>query len=104
MSSPDNLLKATINRLAVRAGQKLTDIAAELAVLAQDAPEKFQEEWDQFQKEVFTEAERLERQSTQEKTSGNWTSDIDGPESSQQKIDELRAKVADLSTKYEAKT
>ncbi len=83
MSSPDSLLRATLNRLAARLGHGLADAAAGLALLAQDAPERFSKEWDLFQQEVIAEADRLEQ------------------ESGQDQIDRLRAKVADLNRQVE---
>ena len=61
MSSPDSLLRATLNRLAARLGHGLADAAAGLAVLAKDAPERFTKEWHLFQHEVMAQPERLEQ-------------------------------------------
>jgi ubiquinone biosynthesis protein UbiJ len=99
MPSPDALMKATVSRLTARLGHGLAEAAAEVAVLAQDAPERIRREWHLFQEEVQAEAERLER-------------DSQGPEESvtpppaesgnpQDQIDRLRAKVADLNTRME---
>ena len=52
MSSPENLLKATMNRLTARIGRKLVDTAADIAAIAKDAPERLQKEWENFQEEV----------------------------------------------------
>ena len=46
------MLRATVNRLGARLGHGLADVAAELAVLAQDAPERIRQEWELFQ-EIF---------------------------------------------------
>ena len=62
MSSPDSLLRATLNRLAARLSHGLADAAVGLAALAQDAPERLSDEWDLFQKEVIAEADRLEQE------------------------------------------
>ncbi len=61
MTQPQTLLQAALNRLSARLGSGLADAAAELAVLAQDAPERLRQEWDLFREEVELEAERLER-------------------------------------------
>ena len=61
MGSSDAFIRATINRLGARIGHGLADVAAEMAVLAQDAPDRFRQEWDLFQEEVRAEADRLER-------------------------------------------
>lgn len=118
MASPDALLKATVSRLAARLGHGLAEAAAEVAVLAQDAPERLKREWDLFQEEVQAEAERLERDgeggqgtSPSPPAADAATSEVpsavasrvssgDG-ETPQQQIDRLRAKVADLSTRIE---
>ena len=66
MGSADALIRATINRIGARVGHGLADTAAELAVLAQDAPSRLRQEWDLFQDEVRAEAERLERSDEEE--------------------------------------
>ena len=110
MASPDVLLKATVSRLAARLGHGLAEAAAEMAVLAQDAPERLKREWDLFQEEVQAEAERLERDGGEEQEASPSPSStaVDAPsqssgavETPQQQIDRLRAKVADLSTRME---
>ncbi len=40
MSTPDTLLQAALNRLAARASSSAIDAAAQLSLLAQDAPQK----------------------------------------------------------------
>ena len=90
MGSPDALIRATVNRLSARLGHGLADAAAELAVLAQDAPERLRQEWDLFQEEVKAEAERLQQEAQPDAaTAPDRTSGKD--ESLQQRIDRLRA-------------
>ena len=105
MPSPDALFKATVSRLTARLGHGLAEAAAEVAVLAQDAPERFRREWDLFQEEVQAEAERLERngQPPEPRDSEPTVSPLDPRETSspQEQIDRLRAKVADLSLRME---
>ena len=112
MASPDVLLKATLSRLAARLGHGLAEAAAEMAVLAQDAPERLKREWDLFQEEVQAEAERLERDGAEEQEASpspaSTATAVDAPsqssgavETPQEQIDRLRAKVADLSTRME---
>ena len=100
MPSPDALLKATVSRLAARLGHGLADAAAEVAVLAQDAPERLKREWDLFQEEVKAEAERLQQTSASGSASTQ-ASDPESPEPLQQRIDRLRAQVAELSMRLE---
>ena len=105
MPSPDVLLKATVSRLAARLGHGLAEAAAEVAVLAQDAPERLRREWDLFQEEVQAEAERLEHgghpPSPSPERSGPASATEAPTESPQLQIDRLRAKVADLNVRLE---
>ena len=104
MGSPDALIRAAVHRIGARFGHGLADTAAELAVFAKYAPERLRQEWELFQEEVREEAERLER--------GDSSADVSdavsmhGPtmESPQQVIDRLRASVADLSQRIEARS
>ena len=100
MTPPDALLRAAMNRLIARVGEGMADAAAGVAVAVQDAPERIRQEWDLFQEEVKAEAERL-RQKEQPHTAP--ASDHSGTEHAplQQRIDQLRAQVADLSTRLE---
>ena len=103
MPSPDALLKATVSRLAARLGHGLAEAAAEVAVLAQDAPERLKREWDLFQEEVQAEAERLERDGDPPQASASDVTASSPPptDNPQEQIDRLRAKVADLNTRVE---
>ena len=100
MGSPDALIRATVNRLGARLGHGLAD-AAELAVLAQDAPERLRQEWDLFQEEVQAEAERLEHGETI--TTDGSVAAPSQEQSSQDRIDLLRATVAEISRALEVK-
>ena len=99
MGSPDALIRATVNRLSARLGHGLADAAAELAVLAQDAPERLRQEWDLFQEEVQAEAERIEHGETimADGAAAAPSKDL----SSQERIDQLRATVAEISRALE---
>ena len=101
MGSPDALIRATVNRLSARLGHGLADAAAELAVLAQDAPERLRQEWDLFQEEVQAEAERLEHGETI--MAENAVAAPSKELSSQERIDQLRATVAEISRALEVK-
>ena len=104
MGSPDALIRAAVHRIGARVGHGLADTAAELAVLAKDAPERLRQEWELFQEEVREEAERLERGDYSSVSSD--ADSMQGPiaESPQQVIDRLRASVADLSQRIEARS
>jgi phage I-like protein len=103
MTQPQTLLQAALNRLSARLGSGLADAAAELAVLAQDAPERLRQEWDLFREEVELEAERLERG----EAAGADDLDLQAtpvPARSgdpQEQIDSLRAQVARLTRRLE---
>ena len=101
MSSPDSLLRATLNRLAARFGHGLADAAAGLALLAQDAPERFSKEWNLFQQEVIAEADRLEKESGEVSETKATSSPVSNQDQAQDQIDRLRAKVADLNRQVE---
>ena len=102
MGSSEALIRATVNRISARLGHGFADAAAELAVLAQDAPQRLRQEWDLFQDEVRAEAERIERgDSAPMSTDG--ASSSEPSENPQAVIDRLRATVADLSQTIEAR-
>ncbi len=103
MSSPDSLLRATLNRLAARLSHGLADAAVGLAALAQDAPERLSNEWDLFQQEVIAEADRLEQEFAQPGDANTSSTQASEQDQAQAQIDRLRAKVADLNRKVEVK-
>ena len=90
-----------MNRLAARLGHGLADAAAGLALLAQDAPERFSKEWDLFQQEVIAEADRLEQESGEVSETKATSSPVSHQDQAQDQIDRLRAKVADLNRQVE---
>jgi hypothetical protein len=100
MTAPQTLLQAAASRLAARLGSGLADTAAELAVVAQEAPERFLREWSLFWEEVEKEAARIEAGGGG--PAGNPT-DGGGSDilATQDRIDALRARVADLSRRLE---
>ena len=103
MTPPDALLRAAMNRLIARVGEGVADAAAGVAVAVQDAPERIRQEWDLFQEEVKAEAERLQHEDQPRSASAADRSGME-PESLQQRIDRLRAQVADLSTRLEERS
>ena len=102
MGSSEALIRATVNRISARLGHGFADAAAELSVLAQDAPQRLREEWDLFQEEVRAEAERIEL-GNQATVQTDGASSSEPSENPQVVIDRLRAKVADLSQVIEAR-
>jgi hypothetical protein len=107
MSAPHTLFQAAMQRLAARMGTAVVDTAAGLAVLAQDAPARLQQELSLFWEEVELEAERLERgeSSAAAPEDGSGGSDTDAaPLDPQEQIDRLRAQVAALARRLESPT
>ena len=104
MNSNENLLKATLNRLSARIGQKLLDSAVELAVIAKEGPERLRDEWQLFQEEVVAEANRLDQESSEEVSDIKEESKSPQTDNTKEKIDRIRAKVSELNSKLEAKS
>jgi hypothetical protein len=101
MTAPQSLLQAAANRLAARVGSGLADAAAELALLAQDAPDRLRQEWTLFWEEVEREAERLEGQEGGARESGSATARTPTGADPQERIDTLRARVAAIARRLE---
>ena len=96
MSTPEILVQAALNRLAARLGSSAMDVAAQFSVMAQDAPQKLQQELELFWEEVQQEAERIEQPPT-----GSSEVTLAGPENLQEQLDSLRAQVANFSRRLE---
>ena len=110
MGSSEAFIRATVNRISARLGHGLADAAAEIAVLAQDAPERLRQGWEVFQEAVQAEAERLEHvdaPAPRSPGSGIETTDIttdSQPSSPQALVDRLRASVAEINSVLEARS
>jgi hypothetical protein len=102
LSDSEILLKAAINRISARITEKLINSAQEFTEIAEELPQKLQNEWDSFKKEVIEESERLEKKTNEskEKTSEEQISKED---SIQIQIDNLRSKVIDINKDIEVK-
>jgi uncharacterized protein YceH (UPF0502 family) len=86
-------------------GHGVADAAAGFAVLVQDAPDRVRQEWDLFQEEVKAEAERLEREGDGRGVEAESSSASSAEEESlQTKIDQLRARVAELGIRMEERS
>ncbi|MFO7630448.1 MAG: hypothetical protein R6W06_13220 [Prochlorococcaceae cyanobacterium] len=115
MNAPQTYLQAALLRLSARLGSGLSDAAANLASLAQKAPEKLQQELALFWEEVQQEADRLERgEAAAAAASAQAAAAAPGRATgaaaaaghgafgtSQDQIDQLRARVALLSRRLE---
>jgi uncharacterized protein YceH (UPF0502 family) len=102
MTAPQAFVQAALSRLGARFGSALVDGAANLALLAQDAPEKLRQELELFLEEVQQEAERLEREAA---TPGPAATAAPPPPNDdlQDRIDALRAQVAALSRRLDSR-
>ena len=100
MSDSEILLKAAINRISARIIEKLINSAQEFTEIAEELPQKLQNEWDSFKEEVIEESERLGKKTTKakEKTSEEQLSKED---SIQIQIDNLRSKVIEINKDFE---
>ena len=102
MSDSDILLKAAINRITARIKEKLIKSAEEFSEIAEDIPQKNQDEWSSFKEEVIQESERLEKKTnlSKEKNSNQQSSKED---LIQAQIDKLRSKVIEINKNIEEK-
>ena len=105
MTSRDALFRAAMHRVLARMGHGVADAAAGLAVLVQDAPDRVRQEWDLFQEEVKAEAERIDRDGGGRGVDAESSpASSVGEESLQTKIDQLRARVAELGIRMEERS
>jgi len=102
LSDSEILLKAAINRIAARITEKEINSAQEFTEIAEELPQKLQNEWSSFKKEVIEESERLEKKTnaSKEKSSKEQLSKED---LIQIQIDNLRSKVIDINKDIEEK-
>jgi uncharacterized protein YceH (UPF0502 family) len=98
MSAPQTLIQATLLRLSARLGSGLMDAAAGLTALAQDAPDRVREELQRFWEEVEAEAQRLDEAGMDSTTV---TTESAAPLDPQQRIDTLRARIAEFSQRLD---
>jgi uncharacterized protein YceH (UPF0502 family) len=98
MSAPQTLIQATLLRLSARLGSGLMDAAAGLTALAQDAPDRVREELQRFWEEVEAEAQRLDEAGTASTTVTTQSAASLDP---QQRIDTLRARIAEFSQRLD---
>ena len=96
MSDSEILLKAAINRITARIQEKLIKSAEEFSEIAEEIPQKIQDEWSSFKEEVIKESERLEKKTnlSKEKNSNQQSTKED---LTQAQIDKLRSKFINLS-------
>jgi hypothetical protein len=103
MSAPQLLLQAAVHRLGARLGSGLVDGAANLALLAQDAPERIRQELQLFWDEVEAEAARIERgEAGAGAGAGDQPPSPEGVPDPQDQIDALRARVAAMASRLDS--
>ena len=102
MSDSEILLKAALNRITARITEKFINSAQEFSEIAEEIPQRFQEEWSDFKDEVMEESVRLEKErnsSKQEDSNQPSTED----DLTQVQIDNLRSKVIEINKSIEEK-
>ena len=89
-----------MNRIAARITKKVINSAQDFTEIAEELPQKLQNEWSSFKKEVIEESERLEKKTnaSQEKSS---QAQLSKENLIQMKIDNLRSKVIDINKNIE---
>ena len=102
MSDSEILLKAAINRIAARLTEKLINSAQEFTEIAEELPQKLQDEWYSFKEEVIEESERLEKKTNESKEKSS-EEQLSKEDSIQIQIDNLRSKVIDINKYIEGK-
>ncbi len=104
MSSSNNLLQATLNRLAARLEERIPRAVAKIALAAKEAPARFSKEWELFKEEVYAEADRLNNNHENDPGEESFSSEVNTKENenTHHKINKVRAKIAVISKKIEA--
>ena len=100
MNNQDTIIQATINRLAARIGNRFSKKVFEILMLAKEAPDKIQKEWNDLQEEIIEEANRLQKEEESQKNCTKQTSEGKGS-SPKEQIDLLRARVTEISKRLE---
>ena len=100
MSDSEILLKAAINRINARIKEKLIDSAQEFSEMAEEIPQRIQEEWCSFKEEVIQESERL-REKTKSSEEKHSKEQFTKEDLIQSQIDKLRSKVIEINKSIE---
>ena len=100
MSDSEILLKAAINRISARIKEKLIKSAQEFSEIAEEIPQKIQDEWSSFKEEVIEESERLEKKKTSSKEK-NSNQPSTKKDLTQAQINKLRSKVIEINKSIE---
>ncbi len=100
MSDSETLLKAAINRITARIKDKFIKSVQEFSEIAEEMPQKIQDEWSSFKEEVIEESERLEKTQTSSKEE-NFNKPSTKEDLTQSQINKLRSKVIDINKSIE---
>tara|TARA_Y100001968_G_scaffold199568_1_gene183148 strand:+ start:1104 stop:1427 length:324 start_codon:yes stop_codon:yes gene_type:complete len=100
LSDSEILLKAAMNRIAARITDKIINSAQEFSEIAEELPQKLQNEWTSFKKEVIEESERLENNTNKSKGKSS-KEQLSKEDLIQVKIDRLRSKVIEINKDIE---
>tara|TARA_B100000945_G_scaffold40559_1_gene27247 strand:+ start:319 stop:630 length:312 start_codon:yes stop_codon:yes gene_type:complete len=102
LSDSKILLKAAINRITARITEKLINSAQEFSEIAEEIPQKLQDEWSNFKDEVIEETNRLEKEKNLSKKQ-NSNQQPTKEDLTQAQIDNLRSKVIEINKSIEEK-
>jgi len=91
-----------MNRIAARITEKVINSAQEFTEIAEELPQKLQNEWSSFKEEVIEESERLEKNTNASKEKKS-KEELSKEDSIQIQIDNLRSKVIDINKDIEGK-
>jgi len=91
-----------MNRIAARITEKVINSAQELTEIAEELPQKLQDEWSSFKEEVIEESERLEKK-TNASTAKSSKEQLSKEDLIQIQIDNLRSKVIEINKDIEGK-
>ena len=91
-----------MNRIAARITEKVINSAQEFTEIAEELPQKLQNEWSSFKQEVIEESERLEKK-TNESNEKSSKDQLSKEDLIQIKIDNLRSKVIEINKNIEGK-
>tara|TARA_Y100001968_G_scaffold97252_1_gene87222 strand:- start:623 stop:934 length:312 start_codon:yes stop_codon:yes gene_type:complete len=103
VSDPEILLKAAINRISARITEKFINSAQEFSEIAEEIPQRIQEEWSTFKEEVIEESERLEKKTASSKQQSAYKQSKK-EDLTQTQIDMLRSKVIEINKSLEEKS
>ena len=102
MRDSEILLKAALNRITARITEKFINSAQEFSEIAEEIPQRLQEEWSSFKAEVIEESERLEKE-TNSSTGKDAKHESKKEDLIQIQIDNIRSKVIEINKNLEGR-